>query len=160
MKAILRSALVAAGVATALATSVLPANAVGAGEFEGFATISCFGCGGTQPGTAELAVNGVNGTTPVVGAVILPGQTGNVHAAYTVIEGTGTDCVIQGQAFGTTTGAVNTAFTWSRFGAVAIISTTGDINGPGVAAFVVTTAGLPCGTNNLQALVVGALAGT
>ena len=83
-----------------------------------------------------------------------------MHAAYTVTEGTGTDCVIQGQAFGTTTGAVNTAFTWSRFGAVAIISTTGDINGPGVAAFVVTTAGLPCGTTNLQAAVVGALAGT
>jgi hypothetical protein len=150
LKAILRTAVVAAGMATALATSMMPANAAGAVVFTGTADIACFGCG-TSSGTAELTGVGV---TTGGGAV-----NGSAHASYTVQEDAGVNCVITGTASGTVTGSVNVSFNWTRVGAVAVISTTGDINGAGVAAFVVTSpVGLPCGAH-VSATVVGAVAG-
>jgi hypothetical protein len=145
LKAILRSAIVVASLATAVATTGAPASATGVIAFDGTATISCFGCG-DKPGTAALTGVGVNN-----GAAV----SGSASASYTVHEGTGTGCVVSGAADGTVTGAINVSFNWNRVGAVAVINTTGDINGSGEAAFVVTTAGLPCGTTNLQAHVDG-----
>jgi hypothetical protein len=114
-----------------------------AAAFSGTAAIDCFGCGDSA-GTAELTVAGDG---PTLGAA---------HADYTVHEGTGTDCVISGAADGTVTGAINVSFNWNRVGAVAQINTSGDLNGSGAAAFVVTgPAGLPCGAHNLTAMVAG-----
>jgi hypothetical protein len=185
----MRNALRLAAVAAALAGSAVfggtPASAVGVGGgiFEGYAHIDCFGCGAGH-GTAELCVTGA-AVSPVPpppppsvrvfgpqvclppdGPVIppvpptTPGPTPNTSATYSVQEDGGANCVITGSATGTTTGAVNTVFNWTRIGAVAVISTTGDINGQGVAAFIVTSPkGLPCG-GAVEAYVAGALVGT
>jgi hypothetical protein len=141
---ILRTAIIVASVAAAVATTSTPASAAAVVAFAGTATIDCFGCGDSQ-GTAELT-----------GAGSVAGNVGSAHADYTVHEGTGTDCVISGTAEGGVTGALNVSFNWNRVGAVALINTTGDVNGSGTAAFVVTgPAGLPCGAHNLTALVAG-----
>ncbi len=154
MKAILRSAIVAAGMATALATSMTPASAdTGAVAFTGTASITCFGCGDSN-GTAALT--GVGAT--VEGGVV----NGSATATYTVHEdnAVGIECVVSGTANGSTTGAVAVNFNWTRVGAVAVITTSGQINGAGVAGFAVTSpVGPPCG-GPVQALVVGAIAGT
>src|SRR6266700_852501 len=110
--------------AAALATTMIPANATaGAGAFEGTASIGCFGCG-TSTGTADLCVTGVevNAGPVIIGpAVCVTGipvvGTPNVHADYTVAEGTGVGCVVSGTATGTFTGALNGNFTWTRVGA-------------------------------------------
>jgi hypothetical protein len=146
---ILRSAVLAIGAAATIATGATPASAApGAVAFLGTATIDCFGCGLSQ-GTADLAVLGVvNG-----GAA-----SGAAHAVYTVTP-TG-NCLVSGVAEGTVTGAVNVAFTWVRVGAVAVISTAGDINGTGVGTFVITDPiGVPCGARNVRAIVSGTVIG-
>jgi hypothetical protein len=151
----------AAALAGATALGTTPASAAGAGAFVGTAVIACFGCG-TSTGTAALCwIGAYTGPPPTVGLGCSAVVTGspNVTATYTVQEDGGVNCVITGTATGTTTGAVDVAFNWTRVGAVAVISTTGDINGAGVAAFVVTSpVGLPCGAR-VQAQVVGAIAG-
>jgi hypothetical protein len=72
-------------------------------------------------------------------------------------------CVITGSADGTTSGELATVtFHWLRVGAVAVISTTGEITGAGVAAFAVTSPALPripCG-GPVDADVAGVLVGT
>jgi hypothetical protein len=150
LKAILRTAVVVAGLATAVATSITPASAApGAVAFVGSANITCFGCGDSA-GTASLTgVGVVNG-----GAA-----NGSASATYTVHEDTGAGCIVSGTASGSVSGAVNVDFNWTRVGAVAVISTTGDVNGQGVAAFVVTSpVGNPCG-GAVSAEVAGAVAG-
>jgi hypothetical protein len=125
--------------------------------FTGTAHINCFGCG-TSTGTAELA-----GQDPSVSAEVETddAELETAHAAYSVQEDGGTSCVITGTATGTTVGELATvSFNWTRIGAVAVISTTGEINGAGVAVFVVTSPiGLPCG-GPVDATVVGTVAGT
>jgi hypothetical protein len=165
MNKALRMLGLAATLTASMAVSTTSASATGgAGTFVGTASINCFGCGDSA-GTAKLCVTGVKvvaGPVAIVDPCVTAatGGAGNVTASYTVHEDTGAGCVVSGTASGTTTGAVNVAFNWTRVGAVAVISTTGDINGAGVAAFVVTSpAGLPCG-GAVSALVVGALAGT
>jgi hypothetical protein len=153
VKAILRSAVLAAGVVSAIALSTTGASAQGAGEFNGSAHINCFGCG-VSTGTAELSVTG-----EVNGSVVVGGITANAHASFTVNEPTGPTCVVSGSASGTVTGAVSVDFNWTRVGAVAVITTSGQISGAGVAAFVVTSpVGVPC-PGPVDALVVGAVAG-
>jgi hypothetical protein len=141
LKAILRSAVIAAGLATSVMVGMTGATAdPGAGVFTGSANINCFGCG-TSNGKAHLDVTGT--------------VSGGVDATFTVNEPAAT-CPVQGSATGSTTGAVTVNFVWTRLGATAVITTTGQINGAGVAAFVVV--GLPCG-GPVTATVAGALAG-
>ena len=90
--------------------------------FSGTASINCFGCGSSS-GTADLTLLDTGGA---------------VHADYDVTEPSIT-CPLTGSATGTTTGAINVNFTWTRTGATAVISTTGDVNGVGAAAFAAAT---------------------
>lgn len=150
MKAILRSAVLAAGVASTLAMTAVPSSAQGAGVFTGEASINCFGCG-VSSGTATLSVTGeVNGVAQV-GA--------SASATYTVTE-IPSQCPVTGSANGTVSGAVNVTFAWTRVGATALITTSGDINGGGTAVFAVTSpVGNPCGgpvTANFAGAVAGA----
>ncbi len=121
----------------------------GAAAFTGNAHINCFGCG-SSTGTASLSVAGIVGTTFV---------DGSESASFTVVEGTGPTCVISGSASGSATGALNLSFTWTRLGAVAVVTTVGDIDGAGLATFVVTSpVGNPCG-RSADVSVVGSIAG-
>ena len=156
LKAILRSAILAAGLASSVAISMTPASATppatgGVVVFSGTAAIDCFGCGVSQ-GTAELTGSGVVGTNVVT--------NGSAHADYSVSElNVSPACVITGSASGTVTGAINVAFNWTRVGATAVITTTGDITGAGVAGFAVTApVGIPCG-GPVTADVAGVVAG-
>ncbi|HWL35974.1 MAG TPA: hypothetical protein VNQ77_07250 [Frankiaceae bacterium] len=116
--------------------------------FTGTTQMGCFGCPGPRPGTASLSVTS--------GVVI----NGSAHADYTAVLPADTTCIISGTATGNVTGAVNVNFNWVRLGAVAVITTTGDINGAGVATFVITSpVGNPCG-GPITAQVAGAVAGT
>lgn len=154
MKAILRSAIVAAGAASTMIAGMTPASAApgGAVAFTGTANISCFGCPGTPSGTASLTGVGVTLDAQVV--------NGSATANYTVTEPTDETCVVTGTANGSVTGAIDVSFNWIRVGATAVITTTGDVNGAGVAVFVVTSpVGNPCG-GAVTATVAGAVAGT
>ena len=125
---------------------VLPAPAGVA--FEGTATISCFGCG-VSSGSASLAVAGRT-RRELVG--------GTSTASFTVTEGP-TTCPVTGSANGTITGEVDAAFSWTRVGAVAVITTSGDVKGTGTAAFVVESpVGSPCG-GPVSARVSGLIGG-
>ena len=112
--------------------------------FTAIARIDCFGCGDSQ-GTAHLDIIG----------------GGTAEATYTVNEpAIGPACVVTGTASGSTTGAINVTFSWTRVGATALITTGGEIEGAGVAAFHVTEpSGIPCGATNVVAEVVGAVGG-
>lgn len=150
MNKIMRSAVltVPAGVAI-LAGTTGPAYAQGGGTFHGTAHINCFGCGPSS-GTATLQVTGaVNGQAKA---------EATVNVTYSLNEPVAT-CPAQGTAQGSFSGAINGTFTWTRVGANAVITTAGDINGAGVAAFATTKAGLPCG-GAVDAVVAGSVAGT
>jgi hypothetical protein len=147
---ILRTIGLAAAVAGTVAFGGSPAGAAGAGAFAGDASIDCFGCG-TSDCSASLTVGGVVGTAPAVGAAATTSCTANEPADVT--------CVVSGSASGRVEGSVNVDFNWTRVGAAAVITTSGDINGAGAAVFVVTSpVGNPCG-QAVAAKVVGALAG-
>ncbi len=144
MKAILRSAFVVAAAASSIVIMGTSANAAGAVAFHGTAEIACFGCG-VSSGTATLTSVGTH--------------SGGSTATYTVNEPTGVTCVVTGSASGSTSGAVNVSFNWTRVGPIAVFTTSGDINGAGVAAFKVTEpVGLPCG-GAVKAQVFGAIVG-
>jgi hypothetical protein len=131
--------------------------------FTGTAHINCFGCG-TSTGTATLS-----GVDPGIG--VPDGELDDLAvesatATYTVQEDPGVSCVITGSADGTTKGELTeVTFHWLRVGATAVITTTGEITGAGVAAFVVTDGpgglpklGVPCG-GPVDATVAGSVAG-
>lgn len=147
MKAILRSAVLAAGVVSTVAMMGAPAQAQGAVAFTGTATIDCFGCG-TSTGTATLSGSGV-----LNGAAV----SGSASASFDLEEPAAT-CPASGSASGSVTGVVNVDFTWLRVGATAVITTSGDIDGAGTAAFAVTS-GLVCGEDDVTATFAGAVAG-
>lgn len=153
MKRILRSAvLVGVTIAGITLSMVGPAGAKlpGGGTFNGTATIGCFGCG-TSSGQANLKVTGT-----AKGKALAQKP---VTATYTVTEPSAT-CPATGTATGSFSGAITGTFTWTRVGANAVITTTGDIKGAGVAAFAVTKPkGLPCG-GPVTATVAGSVAGT
>lgn len=149
MKAILRTTTVVAALASALAGSP-SVSAQDAGHYQGPANINCFGCG-ISSGTASLTFTGYYNGYAVV--------NGPAFASYTVVE-TPSQCPVTGSATGTVVGAVNVVFNWTRVGATAVVTTSGDINGGSVAVFAVTSpVGNPCG-GPVQALVQGAVAGT
>ncbi len=158
MKAILRTAVLAAGTAALVATST-PASATTAGAFEGTAELNCFGCGTRTTGNhAELNFYGV-----FDGEVVAP-ATGVVDSStgFTINEPTGPTCVVTGDANGnvivnTGTRTVTVKFNWTRIGATAVITTEGF--GTGSAAFkVVEPVGVPCG-QRVVATFAGDLAG-
>lgn len=151
MKHILRATVLAGTAAASIALgTAAPGYAAGGGAFNGQAQIGCFGCGASS-GTASLSVSGVINGKSVV--------QGHVDASYTVSESS-TTCPAVGTANGSFSGAVNGTFTWTRVGATAVITTSGDLSGAGVAAFaVVQPKGLPCG-GPVTADVVGSVAGT
>jgi hypothetical protein len=152
MKAFLRTTVAVAAAAASIAMVGTPADAAGAVVFTGTANIDCFGCG-VSTGTAELTGVGtlLDPANPVL--------TGAATANYTVNEPDGATCVVTGAASGTVTGAVDLSFNWTRVGAVAVITTSGDVEGAGVALFVVTSpVGNPCG-GPVTAQVVGVAAG-
>lgn len=173
MNKILRNATLAAAVAASLSVGT-PADAAPiGGAFVGEASINCFGCG-SSTGTAELCAEGYVHPTAVVTACVDPNKVAgwatsghvnplpinpNLFASYTVAEPAGATCVVTGTASGTTTGVVNVTFNWTRLGAVAVISTSGDVNGSGLGVFVVTEPqGIPCG-GPVTAVVAGVLLG-
>jgi hypothetical protein len=118
----------------------------GAAAFTGTSFINCFGCG-TSNGNASLNIVGASASGgPINGAA---------NATFTVNEPAAT-CPVQGSAVGSTTGALAVNFVWTRLGATAVITTSGDIGGAGVAAFVVV--GNPCG-GPVTATLAGAIAG-
>jgi hypothetical protein len=168
MKKALRMLGLTAALTASVGLGTGAANAASAVAFVGTAHINCFGCGDSS-GTASICVKGVTVTTPPIPPAVtvhdpsvgICGLLGtNTTATYTVHEDTGAGCVVSGTASGTTSGELNVAFNWTRVGAIAVISTTGDVNGAGVAAFVVTSPlGNPCG-GAVTAEVVGAVAGT
>lgn len=148
--------------------------------FTGTAHINCFGCG-TSTGTASMGTVCVSGnangddvaacgyTRLGSGRRIL---NGSATAIYTVQEDPGASCVITGSAdgtgdgtgtaFGRMMGSLNAAFHWTRVGANAILTTTGDVTGAGTAEFAVTSPALPsipCG-GSVDAEFVGSVAGT
>ena len=182
MKKILRSLGLTAALIGSVGLGTTPAHAgPGAVAFVGEAHINCFGCG-VSSGTAELCAIGYVVPQGVVKCVDegplvdwandaianlpaippvppLPTVAPNVWATYTVFESP-TTCPITGSANGATTGDVVVQFNWTRVGATAVITTTGDINGGGVAVFAVTDPiGNPCG-GPVTAVVAGAIAGT
>jgi hypothetical protein len=142
VKAILRSAVLAATAATSIAMMGSPASAQDVVVFTADATIACFGCG-PSTGTAHL--------TTVAGTI-----SGEADADFDLNEPPAT-CPVTGDANGTVSGDINVTFGWVRVGAIAVITTNGDITGAGVAAF--TVEGNPCGGANVHASVVGAVAG-
>jgi hypothetical protein len=152
---VLRSLALGSALVGSLALGSTPASAVAGVAFTGTAHINCFGCG-VSNGTAELCAHGFVGTVTIGIDVNCP----NTHASFTVNEPASVPtCVISGSASGSTAGAVNVSFNWTRVGAVAVITTSGQINGSGVAVFAVTSpTGLPCG-GAVGASVAGAVSG-
>lgn len=152
---ILRSAIVAAGAASAILMSTTPASAATAAVFKGSAEIGCFGCGtyGPAGNSASFTVWGVVQNQPTE-----PTGAGG-SATFTVTEPVGALCVVSGSAQGEITlGGITADFTWTRFGATAVVSVNGV--GTGAAAFKVTTpVGNPCG-GAVKAEFAGAIVGT
>lgn len=150
MKAILRSAVLAATAATAMTMTTAPAHADGAVAFTGTATIACFGCG-PSTGSASLSVSGsVNGSTQVNAAAT---------ASFSLNEPSAT-CPATGSASGSVSGSgFGVTFNWTRVGATAVITTSGDIDGGGSAAFKADSAN-PCGGTNVKATFAGSVAGS
>lgn len=149
VKSIKRITLLAIGAGIAVVASMsTPATAASVAVFTGTAHINCFGCGAST-GTASLkAIGSINGAT----AVNVP-----ISASYSVVEASAT-CPATGSAAGSYSGKYSGNFTWTRVGAIAVISTTGAISGPGLAVFAVTSPlGLPCG-KAVTATVAGVLA--
>lgn len=179
MKKILRSLGLIAAIVGSVGLGSTPGVAgPGAVAFVGEASIVCFGCG-VSSGTAELCAEGYNDPDVVIAPCADPGQVeawaahaianpvdvnplpinGNVVATYQVVE-IPSQCPVTGSATGSTAGAVEVDFTWTRVGTTAVITTQGDINGGGVAVFEVTDPiGGACG-NPVTAVVAGAIAGT
>jgi hypothetical protein len=150
-----------AAVAASVGLSTPSASAAGAAVivFQGTAHINCFGCG-TSTGTASLGGTGVRSSNLAAAP-----EMGAATASYTVQEDAGVSCVVTGSADGTVTGFVNVTFHWLRVGALAVITTAGDVTGAGVAGFEVKgpdgnpLLGVPCG-GPVDANVAGAVAGT
>lgn len=149
----LRKAVVAASAAVAALVPARPASALNVAEFDGSATIGCFGCGtyGPAGNSASFFVTGtVNGVTAVNAAGA---------ATYTVTNPIGVTCVVNGTAIGSLTvnGVGSTTFNWTRTGAVAVVTTGW---GTGLAAFaVVSPLRDPCGgtvTANFAGVLLGA----
>lgn len=182
MNKILRSTALVAGSVAALLVPSGQASAASSAEFNGVATVGCFGCGtyGPAGNTAYFCVNGVidardghthtvnggvyndpTGSTPCNGSTGGDGVSGHGSATYTVNEPVGPTCVASGTAEGsitvtTATGAHSTSFNWTRTGAHAVITTGW---GTGTAVFHVTSpVGSPCG-QRVTADFAGALAG-
>jgi hypothetical protein len=129
----------AATVLMPVAAPPASADSVGFIEFSGTAYIDCFGCG-ISNGTADLTVRGVVG-----GGVVVSGAE---YAKYTVNEPSlSPQCMVTGTASGTADGAVSVTFNWTRVGANAVVTVTGDVTGAGPATFVVTSPafGVACG---------------
>lgn len=143
-----------AGVTAALSAVPLlvpaPVAAVTLGEFHGDAILPCFGCGRRDDGTFHGTFTGVIGDEPVAGAPM--------GASFSYEEPV---CPVLGNASGTAV-VVDVAqvdFTWTRVGAHAVITFSGDVSGNGVATFVVTSpAGNPCG-QPVTAIVAGTVVG-
>lgn len=155
MKSFLRNAVIAGSVVVATTAGASPASATpGLLQFHGTATIDCFGCASTT-GTASLVVTGVLGGNALVGAP----ATARFNAMYPPVILRQIDCLVVGVAHGSVSGAVDVEFNWTRLGAVAVITTTGEVTGVGTATlFVTSPAGVPCG-QRVTATFAGAIGG-
>jgi hypothetical protein len=153
---ILRSGVVAAGLAMSTVMGMTSAHAATAAVFTGEAIVASFGTGASN-GTATLCVNGTIGSAT---ATCTSGSNG--AATFSLVEATAT-CPATGSAQGevhSTSGpAWNTNFTWTRVGAVAVISTSGGTVGAANGAAVFAVPGNPCGTTNVHVTFAGFLAG-
>lgn len=157
MNKILRNIGLSLAVAGSLGLGTPPASAEDVVVFHGVARINCFGCG-TSSGSADLCAIVKAPPYPPYICVGIERSHWDTFATYTVFEAPG-QCPVTGSATGATTGAVAVTFSWTRVGANAVITTAGDVNGGGVAAFKVTEpAGLPCG-GPVVATVAGTVAG-
>lgn len=169
----LRRLVLAIAVAATLAVPGVPAQAEGAVFFTASIHINCFGCG-TSPGTASLCVTGETDGSAWAGCGFAGGRSligeANGIATFTAVEDNDPlTCVISGTATGTSlgggtlgglaTGGFQVAFNWTRVGDIAVITTTGTINGVGTAVFLVTSpSGVPC-RSAVDAIATGFVAG-
>ena len=147
----IRPAAAIAATIGAVCMSPVPASAqsLNGGGFHGTAHINCFGCG-PSTGSAFLKFSGA-----VDGRAI---AEGSATASYSVWEDLQM-CAATGRAAGYFTGAIDGTFTWTRSGAVAIITTQGDVNGVGIALFSTRRVGLVCGST-IDADIAGSVVGT
>ncbi|MDQ1712267.1 MAG: hypothetical protein QOE45_1717 [Frankiaceae bacterium] len=132
---------VVVGLATALLTPAMPAQATSGVTFTADIVVDGLGSGG-HTGEAWLCVSGVVG-----GTVVTCAGGYNAHATFTLVNSYPV-CQAMGDAWGTVTGAVQTSFTWVRVGDTAFITTSGGSlgSGNGTATFTVTSpVGIPCG---------------
>ncbi len=138
---------------TTLSVGTAPGHAApGAPTYTGVDHVTWFGCGPTT-GAADLCLTGCFRGSVRLGCTV-------AHATFTAQECTGVDCVISGTATGSVTGGIALSVNWTRLGALAVVTTTGDVNGARYAALeVVGPSGLPCG-GPLDARFAGFLVGT
>ena len=156
MRSLLRNAVLAGAVGVTTMAGTSPASAdPSVLTFVGNVYVDCFGCAGTS-GTAALTLAGTFGTTLVVGQP----AAATFDAAYPPVIPGVAGCLVFGVANGTmTSGGISVDFTWTRVGAVAVITTSGDVDGAGTALFAVTDPlGVPC-SQRVTATVVGAIGG-
>ena len=139
--------LALAALLTSLSLGPSPASAEPAFlVFVGTADVNCFGCGVPSPCHAELAIVGVTHS----GTAVTTFCTTNEPLL----------CPLIGTAFGTVVGTSGTAaglalnFNWTRVGAEAVITTSGDSTGFGRATFVLPL-GFRCGAPLNDATIVG-----
>ena len=71
-------------------------------------------------------------------------RTGPVQATFEYSSGFGLDCQIQDSIAGVMTGAVNVSFTYTRLGALAAMTWTGDFNGESFVPALLTDAPVSC----------------
>lgn len=167
-------------VALALATALSMPSTVGAppprawasgggGAFTGVAQIDCFGCG-VSAATARWCFTVkviIVGLVPVIYVCVsripvVDQGASDTAGSLTVDEEPGPCPPVSGSAAGDASGnGASFHFTWTRLGSALVMTTSGDINGAGVASFVVTNpaVGNPCG-GPVTAEVEGALVGT
>lgn len=147
-----RLTLVAAATAFATTLPAAPGHALTAAVFAGTVQFGCFGCGTYGPAGNGLAlsVSGVFAGQPVANA--------SLSATFTHISLVGVPwCLVSDSAQGEMGPGQPAAFTWTRAGAVAVLSVPGV--GTGVMAFHFTSpVGNPCG-GPVTAQVAGGLVG-
>ena len=165
MTTFLRGAALAVGAAATIVTTTTPASAatVTAVAFQGTVTFGCFGCGTYGP-TGNGGTFWATGVVDGAGVLAVPGVTPpNGSATFTITaSNVDPECVISDRVhdarftFGSAFGPKTIEFTWTRIGAVLLLTIWG---GGGTGTMTITDPiGDPCG-KAVNATVSGTLAG-
>lgn len=144
MRTLIRAGLAGAAL---LASTATPATALGVIVATCDVTYR-LGAYTTGTGTCQITGTTTNGQVHVLAPAGM---------AFSVMPGSLPRCA-QDTATGTMAGALNVAFTWTRFGEAGVVTTTGDLNGAGAGAFVEKAAAqqdnLTCGAITTQSVVL------